>query len=68
MTRSLTASPIHQVDQMDPKSVQRAKPPTESATTPAVALIVVLRSAASPASLKTSPHALAHPVPARETG
>src|SRR5438034_6016906 len=52
-TRSLTASPIHQVDQMEPKSVQGAKPASARAVTPVVALIVVLSSAASPASLKT---------------
>src|SRR5256886_2326329 len=54
MTRSLTASPIHQVDQMGPKSVQRANPASERAATPAVALTAVLPSAARPASLKMS--------------
>jgi len=39
---------------MDPKSVQGAKPASERAVTPVVALTTVLPSAASPASLKTS--------------
>src|SRR2546430_2322779 len=44
MTRSLTASPIHQVDQMGPKSVQRANPASERAATPAVALTACERA------------------------
>ena len=39
---------------MDPKSTQRANPPNESVTTPAVALTVVLTNPASAASLNAS--------------
>src|SRR5260370_1309006 len=53
-TSARTAAPNPHVIQIDPKSAQRANPPTDRVVTPVVALTMVLNTAASSASLNVS--------------
>src|ERR1051325_5064260 len=53
-TSTPTASPSHQVSQIEPKSLQRASSSSEIASTPAVAATAVLTIPASSARVKTS--------------